>query len=141
MFGSTESSGAEKAIKPANAKYSPSDIREVIRQKVLQTPFIDTHEHLFDESQRLTDPPHPRMKSKDFSVVFSQLTSADMEVSGMPRTVKDKFFSPKVDPLDKWKLLEPYWPAIKHRLRPGSANHSKNFIMLTSSQKNCYNRH
>jgi predicted TIM-barrel fold metal-dependent hydrolase len=32
----------------------------------------------------------------------------------MPRKIKDKFYSPKVDPVDKWKLLEPYWPAIKN---------------------------
>lgn len=114
LFGSVESHGEEKIPKSTNAKCSAEDARKEIFQKVFQTPFIDTHEHLFDESQRLGDPPHPRMKSKDWSVVLSQLTSADMEVSGMPRSVKDKFFSPKVDPLDKWKLLEPYWPAIKN---------------------------
>jgi predicted TIM-barrel fold metal-dependent hydrolase len=28
--------------------------------------------------------------------------------------VYDRFFSDKTDPMDKWKLLEPYWPAVKN---------------------------
>jgi len=114
LFGSKPAGAETKGGKRKNAKPCPGDIRQAIRKKVFETPFIDTHTHLFDESQRLSDPPHPRMKSDDWSVVFSHLTSADMEVAGMPRSVKDRFFSPKVDPLDKWKLLEPYWLAIKN---------------------------
>jgi predicted TIM-barrel fold metal-dependent hydrolase len=114
LLGSKAANAGQKKQASLNTKPSSIDARETIYKKVFETPFIDTHEHLFDESQRLSDPPHPRMKSKDWSVVFSQLTSADMEVSGMQRSVKDKFFSPKVDPVDKWKLLEPYWPAMKN---------------------------
>jgi len=114
LLGSKTADGGRKKQVGSNAKPSSIDAREAIYKKVFETPFIDTHEHLFDESQRLGDPPHPRMKSRDWSVVLSQLTSADMEVSGMPRAVKNKFFSPKVDPVDKWKLLEPYWPAMKN---------------------------
>jgi predicted TIM-barrel fold metal-dependent hydrolase len=37
-----------------------------------------------------------------------------MLTAGMPKEKQEAFFSPKVDPLDKWRLLEPYWPAIKN---------------------------
>ena len=114
LLAAKTASAKDQKSSGRNANYPPGEIRKVISKKVFNTTFIDTHEHLFDESQRLSDPPHPRMKSKDWSVVLSQLISADMEVSGMPRKIKDKFFSPKVDPIDKWKLLEPYWPFIKN---------------------------
>ncbi|UCE99943.1 MAG: amidohydrolase family protein, partial [Planctomycetota bacterium] len=34
--------------------------------------------------------------------------------AGMSEKTIEKFLSPKVDPLDKWGLLKPYWPAIKN---------------------------
>jgi predicted TIM-barrel fold metal-dependent hydrolase len=91
-----------------------STIRKKIFQKVFQTTFIDTHEHLIEESERFTGPLHPRMQSDDWSVIFSQLISADMISAGMPEEIRTKFYSKKVDPMDKWALLEPYWPAIKN---------------------------
>jgi uncharacterized protein len=32
----------------------------------------------------------------------------------MPKAALDQFLSAKVEPLSKWKLLEPYWPAVKN---------------------------
>jgi predicted TIM-barrel fold metal-dependent hydrolase len=37
-----------------------------------------------------------------------------MLTAGMPPDLYDKFFSPDIDPHDKWALIEPYWPAIKN---------------------------
>ena len=32
----------------------------------------------------------------------------------MPKADMDRFLSAKVDPLAKWKLIAPYWPAVKN---------------------------
>ena len=114
LFGVETAAGEQKAIEYTDTKGSLSDVRKAIHKKVFQTPFVDTHEHLPEEKERLAGRGHPRLKSDDWTVLFSLGLSADMEVAGMPRAVKDKFFSPGIDPLAKWKLLEPYWPFIKN---------------------------
>lgn len=89
------------------------DVRNTIFQKVFQTPFIDTHEHLIEEKERLTAS-HPRVKSDDWSILLSHYLNSDLIVAGMPQDVCDRFLSSKVEPTDKWSLLEPYWPAVKN---------------------------
>jgi len=90
------------------------DIRHPIFKKVFQTPFIDTHEHLMEEKDRLAGNTHRLVKCDDWSLLFSHYTDADMLTAGMPQTIHDKFLSPEVGPLEKWALLVPYWPAIKN---------------------------
>jgi predicted TIM-barrel fold metal-dependent hydrolase len=89
------------------------DIRKTIFGKVFQTPFIDTHEHLIEEKERLAAS-HPRVKSDDWSILLSHYLNSDLIVAGMPQDVCDRFLSSKVEPADKWSLLEPYWPAVKN---------------------------
>ncbi len=90
------------------------DVREKIFAQVWQTPFVDTHEHLIEEKDRLSGTAHPRVKSDDWSMLFSHYLNSDLLTAGMPKEAYDKFFSPNIDPIDKWKLLEPYWPAVKN---------------------------
>lgn len=94
--------------------FHSSDIREKIAEKVFSTPFIDTHEHLIEEKSRFTGTSHPRVKSDDWTMVLSHYLNSDMLTAGMPKETYDKFFSPEIDPLDKWALLEPYWQAVKN---------------------------
>ncbi len=114
LFGAETAAGKQEIIKYTGAKGNLSDVRKAIHKRVFQTPFVDTHEHLPEEKERLAGQGHPRLKSDDWTVLLSLGVSADMEVAGMPRAVKDRIFSPDVDPLEKWKLLEPYWPFIKN---------------------------
>ena len=114
FFGSKTASGKEETARGAEPAFHSSDVREKIFQKVFATKFVDTHEHLIDEEERLKGTQHPFVKSDDWSEVFSNYLAADMLAAGMPEEVKEKFLSPKVDPLKKWVLLEPYWPAIKN---------------------------
>jgi predicted TIM-barrel fold metal-dependent hydrolase len=67
-----------------------------------------------DERDRLARRAHPRVETDDWSVVLSGYLGSDMLTAGMPPKVYHRFFSSKVDPLDKWPLLAPYWPAIKN---------------------------
>jgi hypothetical protein len=92
---------------------SQSDIRKTIFSKVFSTPFIDTHEHLIEESDRLSAS-HSRIRSNDWSFLLNHYINSDMLTCGMPQDEYDRFFSPDVAPVDKWKILKPYWPAVRN---------------------------
>lgn len=90
-----------------------SELRRAIYAKVWSTPLIDTHEHLCDEHDRL--PPDGAFRNQDdWSLVLSGYLGSDLLTAGMPRDAHQAFYSPGPTPLEKWKLLEPYWPAVKH---------------------------
>ncbi|MHC4122753.1 MAG: amidohydrolase family protein [Planctomycetota bacterium] len=112
-FLASQSDSAETISAPSKPAKPQGDIRSRIFQKVLDTPFIDTHEHLIEEEERI-EASHPRIKSDDWSFIFCHYINHDMVTAGMPRDAYNKFFSPKVDPVAKWDLLEPYWPAVKN---------------------------
>ncbi len=89
-------------------------INKDILQKVFDTPFIDTHEHLLDEKDRLSGTAVPEIRSDDWTMVLSLYTSDDMMAAGMSQMEWSRFFSPEIDPMKKWSILEPYWPFIKN---------------------------
>jgi predicted TIM-barrel fold metal-dependent hydrolase len=89
-------------------------MNRAIVERVFATPLIDTHEHLIEEKERLSGTTNGRVKADDWSLLLSHYLDSDLAVAGMPGDVYDRFFSDKTDPMDKWKLLEPYWPAVKN---------------------------
>ena len=92
-----------------------SDTRRQLWKKVFSTPLVDTHEHLIEEEHRfLGSGKHPRISSDDWSMLFSHYFNADMLSAGMSREDRERFFSPQLEPLEKWRILAPYWPALKH---------------------------
>jgi predicted TIM-barrel fold metal-dependent hydrolase len=101
---------ADDRVSPFSGRLYHKDILD----KVLKTPLIDTHEHLFDEEVRLSKAPGSRSEPDDWSLIFKHYLDSDMRTAGMPQAEHDRFFSSKVDPADKWKILEPYWPAVKN---------------------------
>jgi predicted TIM-barrel fold metal-dependent hydrolase len=86
----------------------------LLYQKVLETPFIDTHEHLMNESERIKAGKTVWEKANDWTFLLSHYFDSDLVVAGMSQADHDRFFSTALDPLEKWKLLEPYWPDVKH---------------------------
>ena len=91
----------------------PSELRREIYAKVWSTPLIDTHEHLCDEHERL--PPDGAFRNQDdWTLVLSGYLGYDLLTAGMPRDAHQTFYSQGPTPLEKWKALEPYWPAVKH---------------------------
>jgi predicted TIM-barrel fold metal-dependent hydrolase len=110
FLGSKTAAGKDKIA----ANYCSSDIRKEIFQKVLETPLIDTHEHLMEEKERLVGTSSSWVKSDDWTMILSHYLKSDILTAGMPQKQLDKLFSPKVDPIDKWSLLKPYWPAVKN---------------------------
>lgn len=91
-----------------------SDAREIVSRKVFATPFVDTHEHLIEERDRLAGTSHPRVESDDWTILLSHYLNSDLLVAGMPRESHDKLFSRHTDPVEKWAPLEPYWGAVKN---------------------------
>jgi predicted TIM-barrel fold metal-dependent hydrolase len=114
FLGARGAGGEESSVGPRDSDVGTSDVRKQIFEKVFATTFVDTHEHLIDEEERLRGTKHPFVKSDDWSEVFMNYLGDEMCVAGMSDEDNEKFTSPEVDPLDKWRLLEPYWPAIKN---------------------------
>jgi predicted TIM-barrel fold metal-dependent hydrolase len=93
----------------------PGDVRKTIFRNVFQTSFVDTHEHLPDEKDRLSSDYYSYgNRSDDWSIIFGLYLDSALQSAGMPDKNYRDFFSPAVDPLKKWTLLEPFWPSVKN---------------------------
>ena len=93
---------------------STHDARKLIAERVLQTPLIDTHEHLPEEWERLQGTPSRWVPCDDWALLLSHYLDSDFLTAGMPKADHDHFLSPHVDPLEKWRLIAPFWPAVKN---------------------------
>ncbi len=116
LTGSKIAEGSEKGFKHSDFSAPRADIRNKIFQKVFKTPFIDTHEHLIEEKERLagTSTKKGGVKCDDWALCLSSYLNADMRSAGMSEKSLTDLFSPKVDPIRKWSLIEPVWPAVKN---------------------------
>jgi len=107
--------GTTKGLKIAGrGRAKPADYREQIARRVAETPLVDSHEHLLEESQRLKGTGPGGIRCDDWSFPISHYLNSDLVSAGMPPDDYKRFFSPKTDPIEKWQLLEPYWPAVKN---------------------------
>lgn len=86
-----------------------------IRDKVNATTFVDTHEHLLEESQRLAGPSSeaPLFTCDDWAYLFAHYALDDLKIAGMSERDATDFVSPRLSPEQKWKLFAPYWPYIR----------------------------
>lgn len=112
-LGTTAALGslAKAESNPSAAKTpSPSDFHEDLRSLVEKTPFVDTHEHLPDERDTLGG---DRKPCNDWAILLSHYLNSDLISAGMPGADVNRLTSPGLDPLAKWRLLAPYWPAVK----------------------------
>jgi predicted TIM-barrel fold metal-dependent hydrolase len=93
---------------PSDEPAASTEVRRTIAARVEATRFIDTHEHLCEEQVRLS-----RQGPDDWSVLLAGYLGSDLLTAGMPQADFQKFFSKGLSPASKWKLVEPYWPAVK----------------------------
>jgi uncharacterized protein len=87
-----------------------------IATKIWATPFIDTHEHLIEESRRIAGP-RPGdsfLPCDDWAYLFHHYAQDDLAVAGMGTETLSRFFSIEFSPQEKWALFAPYWPRIRH---------------------------
>jgi predicted TIM-barrel fold metal-dependent hydrolase len=110
MLGSVDGTPARASEEASSAIAANGRMNRAIAERVFATPLIDTHEHLPEEKERLTG----QGDGDDWSLLLSHYLDSDLVVAGMPGEVFDRFFSAQTDPADKWRLLEPYWPAVKN---------------------------
>jgi hypothetical protein len=89
-------------------------IRERITEKVFTTTFIDTHEHLMNESERVNAGETIWEKANDWTYLFSHYFDSDMAVAGMYWKDHGKFYTTELSTAEKWKLIEPFWPYLKY---------------------------
>jgi len=114
MLSSIQSGPAGASGSPATSGWeSKGRANPEIVEKVFAAPLIDTHEHLIEEKERLAVS-NPRVQADDWSHLLSHYLNSDLLVAGMPKEAYDRFFSQGTDPVDKWRYLEPYWPAVKN---------------------------
>ena len=88
-------------------------IKDLIEKKVFKTPFIDTHEHLIDESERL-DCIEPIIPCDDWALLLNLYFSFDLISAGISKEQIDSLFSKQVNPINKWGILKEYWPYLKN---------------------------
>ncbi|RPH29890.1 MAG: hypothetical protein EHM93_16565 [Bacteroidales bacterium] len=88
-------------------------IKDLIEKKVFKTSFIDTHEHLIDESERL-DCIEPIIPCDDWALLLNHYFSFDLISAGISKKQLDCLFSKQVDPINKWGILKEYWPYLKN---------------------------
>jgi hypothetical protein len=99
---------------PRNARPASTEIRAAVQQRVDATPFVDTHEHLLEEKTRLAGAGSPRIPCDDWAFLLGHYFDSDLLCAGMPEEDHRRLFSPSVDPLEKWRVLEPWWPRTRH---------------------------
>ena len=78
---------------------------------VARTPIVDTHEHLPDEDERLHG---QRIACDDWAVLLSHYIDSDLVAAGMPENSLGRLLSRTTDPLEKWRLVAPWWPAVRN---------------------------
>jgi uncharacterized protein len=92
-----------------------SGVRTELEYRIQQTRFMDTHEHLLEETTRLAGPGNHKLQPcDDFALLFEHYAQDDLRSAGMPAAALDQFFSVALEPAAKWRLLEPYWRRCQH---------------------------
>lgn len=87
-----------------------------IRDLIESTPFVDTHEHLWEEKTRiaaLQEPDKYPMPS-DIGILFFHYADSDLVVAGLSPEDREKALHPGTDVHDKWKILGPAYARTRH---------------------------
>jgi uncharacterized protein len=115
FLGASPAGGAQAgAPRPPRAGRQGGGYRRALGEAVARAPLVDTHEHLIEEDERLQGTRHPRVPCDDWALLFSHYLDSDLLTAGMPRRDLERFLSPALDPVEKWRLIEPYWSAAKN---------------------------
>lgn len=85
-----------------------------ITELVEQTPFIDTHEHFIEESQRLSGVLDEGLSCDDWTYWVREYVARDLAVVGMPKGELRSFLGPDLSSEAKYRLVAPYWDRIRH---------------------------
>ncbi|HOX36372.1 MAG TPA: amidohydrolase family protein [Candidatus Brocadiia bacterium] len=86
-----------------------------IRKLVDKTPLMDTHEHLPPEADRIANLDKlDSTPAPDFGMLMCHYTDSDLRVSGMSGDDYKKLIGRNLSPVEKWKLVAPYYERCRH---------------------------
>ncbi|TIV56416.1 amidohydrolase family protein [Mesorhizobium sp.] len=92
-----------------------SDTDRQIAEWVEETPFLDTHEHLIEESQRVAGAIDQRfLPCNDWAYLFRSYAAEDLVVSGLAAADLRRFLGPDLRSEEKFRLIAPFWDRIRH---------------------------
>lgn len=92
-------------------------MREQIARLVDATPLVDTHEHLWEEANRikaLSDKGNSRLAAPDFGILLSHYTDSDLYAAGAPPNTIAQVTSHRLSPREKWDLVAPWYPRVRN---------------------------
>ncbi len=78
-------------------------------EAAVQTPLIDTHEHLHEERDRLA-----LGDGLDFAYLFRSYVVHDLVSAGMKQGDADEMALDNLDQDEKWRRVAPFWDRIRH---------------------------
>jgi uncharacterized protein len=83
---------------------------------VEETPWLDTHEHLPEESARLSAPlgDSPFHPCDDWAYLLWHYAMDDLVSAGLSPDEQRRFTSPHVGPVDKWDAIETAYERTRH---------------------------
>lgn len=83
---------------------------------VNSTPFVDTHEHLWEESTRLENKVGKRknLPAPDFGMLMCHYSDSDLKVAGMSGDDYKTLVGYELGPSDKWRIVEPYYKRCRN---------------------------
>ncbi len=82
---------------------------------VKKTPFVDTHEHLPPETERIANKTDKdKIPAPDIGILFSHYADSDLQVAGLSNEDYKKLTSWDLSPKDKWKLIAPYYERCRN---------------------------
>lgn len=85
-----------------------SDSCQEVKRAVDEVSLIDSHEHLFQEHDRIT------RQMDVLTTFFRQYTSSDLVSSGMQVEDLQTILNPAVPLEERWKTFAPFWENIQH---------------------------
>ena len=86
------------------------DIWKEIFEKVRKTPFIDTHEHLSEESDRLSISP----EKDSWISMMGPYFSDDLISAGLDEQGRAKLLDTELSLHERWAVVEPLWGAVRN---------------------------
>lgn len=118
ITGSTLSLSMVNGTSPSSATDIPNLSKQLISnlyELVDKTPFIDTHEHLPSEADRIANKNNKeKTPAPDFGMLFSHYADSDLQVSGMSDKEYKKLTSWDLSPQEKWEMLASYYDRCRN---------------------------
>lgn len=93
-----------------------ANLVEAVDGLVAKTPFIDTHEHFWEESERISSlkDKHKDIPAPDFGMLLCHYTDSDLQVAGMPAKDYEQLRKWNVPLAEKWELVAPWYARCRH---------------------------